>query len=631
MKDGTEAVIRSYTYDAYGDVAEIKDYRAVSSTGEKVKDPAYIICTYTYDAYRRPATMSYTDSIDPNTVKEAYTYTYDKNSRLVKETILNLYPEEEADRQNEVRSYSYDVRGNLIRTEVENLLDTAASYVSAYTYDAVGNRLTQTKTMAGETETTQYTYNSLNQLLTSVTTDESGTVTESKTYQYDADGNQIKESERVSGTETNSTYDPAGRLSGYIKRENGQVTLEQINQYNGSGARIQKAEDGDITNYFYSQGGVLYTEDGNGKGTSLNLQGRTGNVIATAREEAGVESYYYYHKNPNGSTTNLRDASGTSIVSYQYTDFGETSIYGDTDFYNEICYNGAIYDESTGLYYLSARYYDPEDGRFLSRDSYRGNATNSMTWHLYAYCANNPINYEDPSGHVAISRIVGGIVGAAAGALVGTKIAKKTNATGWKKVAIIAGCTVAGGAVGAIAGPKVAKVAKKAVTYASKKLPSVNKTVQSMKSTADKAKTGISKVISRTQQVISNFKSKISGNVSNQKVVNIELKYKEGWTAAQKAEANAKVKALTEAHTVKKPVTRKGTSASARYKSVFGKHSVPKGYDIDHIIDLQLGGIDDIINMKPLDRSVNRSLGAQIMNAIKAYPDGTIFGTFTIK
>lgn len=254
-----------------------------------------------------------------------------------------------------------------------------------------------------------------------------------------------------------------------------------------------------------------------------------------------------------------------------------------------------------------------------------------MTWHLYTYCANNPINYEDPSGHVAISRIVGGIVGAAAGALVGTKIAKKTNATGWKKAAIIAGCTVAGGAVGAIAGPKVAKVAKKAATYVNKKLPSVNKTFQVMKNTADKVKNGINKVTSKTQQRISNLKSKISGNVNKQKAVNVELKYKEGWTAAQKSEADAKVKALTESYTVKTPVIRNGTSASTRYKSVFGKSSVPKGYDVDHIIDLQLGGIDDLINMRPLDRSVNRSLGAQIMNAIKAYPDGTVFGTFTIR
>ena len=68
-------------------------------------------------------------------------------------------------------------------------------------------------------------------------------------------------------------------------------------------------------------------------------------------------------------------------------------------FDNEICYTGAVYDRSTGLYYLNARYYNPEIGRFVSQDSYRGSVDKPGQWHLYAYCANNPINYVDPSGH----------------------------------------------------------------------------------------------------------------------------------------------------------------------------------------------------------------------------------------
>ena len=186
------------------------------------------------------------------------------------------------------------------------------------------------------------------------------------------------------------------------------------------------------------------------------------------------------------------------MVSYQYTDFGETSIYGDTDFYNEICYNGAIYDESTGLYYLSARYYDPEDGRFLTRDSYRGNAVNPMTWHLYAYCANNPVNYEDPSGHAA-HHIIGALIGGTVGVAVGLKLAKKTD-NKWQKVAIVAGCAVIGGVVGALVGTAAKKIASKVVMK--KKLPSPKKIYTAAKSTVQKVSNIAKKAVSKTKTVI---------------------------------------------------------------------------------------------------------------------------------
>ena len=437
---------------------------------------------------------------------EAYTYQYDKNSRLVKETLQNLYPEKEDDRQDEVRSYEYDRRGNLVQTKVENRLNAANSYTSLYTYDAVGNRTGQKQIGGAGTLTTDYRYNSLNQLTGSDTKDTNGTSKSSKVYTYDADGNQIKETDTVKKQEKQNSYDPAGRLKECTITENGNQKVKQTNLYNGVGSRIRKSENGKTTDYYYSNGGVLYTTDENGKGTSLNLQGISGNVIATGRKKDTQESYYYYHKDPAGSITNLRDADGKSIVSYQYTDFGETSIHGDKDFYNELCYNESIYDESTGLYYLSARYYDPEDGRFISRDSYRGNSVNPSTWNLYAYCANSPVNYEDPSGHIAISRIIGGVIGGGIGFLAGRKIAKKTKAKGWKKYAIIAGCTIGGAAIGALAGPRVAKVAKKAARLIKRKIPSRH--IQKIQRVWNVTKKVARKAVTKTRNAISKGKSR---------------------------------------------------------------------------------------------------------------------------
>ena len=145
--------------------------------------------------------------------------------------------------------------------------------------------------------------------------------------------------------------------------------------------------------------------------------GTEGNVLATERFKGDDTQYYLYNEDIQGSTTSLVKEDGSADATYQYTDFGETIIHGDDQAKNEVCYTGGIYDQSTGLYYLNARYYDPEDGRFMTEDSYRGEIMNSETRHLYVYCANNPVNYVDPSGHFAIAVpilvklvLVGGVV-----------------------------------------------------------------------------------------------------------------------------------------------------------------------------------------------------------------------------
>ncbi len=53
----------------------------------------------------------------------------------------------------------------------------------------------------------------------------------------------------------------------------------------------------------------------------------------------------------------------------------------------------------SGLQYLRARYYDPETGRFLSRDSYLGDIQDPLTLNRYVYVLNNPLMYSEPSGH----------------------------------------------------------------------------------------------------------------------------------------------------------------------------------------------------------------------------------------
>ena len=69
---------------------------------------------------------------------------------------------------------------------------------------------------------------------------------------------------------------------------------------------------------------------------------------------------------------------------------------------NPLRYRGYYYDNETGYYYLQSRYYDPGLGRFISADDFSYiDASEKFSINAYAYCANNPVNFSDPSGHKA--------------------------------------------------------------------------------------------------------------------------------------------------------------------------------------------------------------------------------------
>ena len=118
----------------------------------------------------------------------------------------------------------------------------------------------------------------------------------------------------------------------------------------------------------------------------------------------GVE---YYLFNGHGDVVNLTDESGKVTRYYDYDAFGNEK-FPDTTDTNPFRYCGEYFDAETGTYYLRARYYDPEIGRFTQQDSVLFTTrklasgyeyADPLSLNLYTYCANNPILYCDPSGH----------------------------------------------------------------------------------------------------------------------------------------------------------------------------------------------------------------------------------------
>ena len=83
---------------------------------------------------------------------------------------------------------------------------------------------------------------------------------------------------------------------------------------------------------------------------------------------------------------------------------------------NPIRYRGYYYDSETSLYYLNSRYYDPAMRRFINADDidFLGADEGLLSYNLFAYCINNPVNRSDTNGNLSMPNWLKVTVGAVA-------------------------------------------------------------------------------------------------------------------------------------------------------------------------------------------------------------------------
>ena len=166
----------------------------------------------------------------------------------------------------------------------------------------------------------------------------------------------------------------------------------------------------------------------------------------------------YLVRNLQGDVIGEYDETGAITATYTYDDWGRTlSCTGDVDdagvggLVNPFRYRGYYYDSETGYYYLNSRYYDPETGRFLNADDidFLGADGSSLSYNLFAYCMNNPVNLSDetgtwPSWATKLAIGIGAIV-------IGAAVVAATAATGGVAAAFV-GAAVAGLKAAAVSG-----------------------------------------------------------------------------------------------------------------------------------------------------------------------------------
>lgn len=149
--------------------------------------------------------------------------------------------------------------------------------------------------------------------------------------------------------------------------------------------------------------GTIYEETGIGTSTETIQYIYAGSQrIALKKNTGAIE---YFHADHLGGTDLITDSAGNVVRTTKYTPYGSAyDTSGTSD--NDYKYTGQRLDDTTGLYYYRARYYDPSTGRFITPDSIVQDPADPQAYNRYAYARNNPIINRDPSGNSWLSDFV---------------------------------------------------------------------------------------------------------------------------------------------------------------------------------------------------------------------------------
>ncbi|KKQ97614.1 MAG: NHL/RHS/YD repeat protein [Candidatus Woesebacteria bacterium GW2011_GWB1_39_12] len=164
--------------------------------------------------------------------------------------------------------------------------------------------------------------------------------------------------------------------------------------YDGSGQRIYKGGSGEEHTYYISPDLEIIVKP-DGTYSYRKNYSFSGKLVAVRDNSGGTGQVNYIHQDHLGSTNLVTSEQGTVVSQQVYYPYGSTRLLttNNQQLITDRQYTGQVSDQdTTGLYYYNARYYNPTIAKFTQADPVNDRLNR------YGYVGNNPIGRIDPTG-----------------------------------------------------------------------------------------------------------------------------------------------------------------------------------------------------------------------------------------